>query len=274
MHILKSIKQYLYSFFSNKALIKEYQENQLLLEKDQVPPSTLMSLVGDGEFKEVGDQFFNFFTDLGGLKPTDRVLDVGCGAGRMAMPLTNYLNPQGSYEGFDIFNDAIIWCTETIGLKYSNFKFQWIDVYSKYYNPNGKYKSSEYIFPFVDDSFDFVFLTSVFTHMLSEDMEHYMSEIARVLKSDGRCFITFFLLNSDSLDDIHNQRSTFKFDHIMDGCRIDNIEIPEAVVAFDELKINHVFQKYSFIVESTHYGSWSGRKDYLSFQDIIIAKKI
>ena len=41
---------------------------------------------------------------------------------------------------------------------------------------------------------DVAFLTSVFTHMLPEDVEHYLDELARVLKPGGRTLITWFLL--------------------------------------------------------------------------------
>ena len=36
-----------------------------------------------------------------GLKPEHRVLDIGCGVGRVALPLTRYLT-SGTYDGFDI----------------------------------------------------------------------------------------------------------------------------------------------------------------------------
>lgn len=82
--------------------------------------------------------------------------------------------------------------SKNITPKYPNFNFQLADIYNKMYNPQGKYKASDYKFPYANETFDFVFLTSVFTHLLPQDMERYLSEIARVLKKNGRCFITFF----------------------------------------------------------------------------------
>lgn len=35
--------------------------------------------------------------EIGGLKPHDRVLDIGCGIGHVAIRLTNYLKDNGSY---------------------------------------------------------------------------------------------------------------------------------------------------------------------------------
>lgn len=49
-----------------------------------------------------GEQFLQYFIELGGLKPSDRVLDVGCGIGRLAIPLTQYLDARGGYAGLDI----------------------------------------------------------------------------------------------------------------------------------------------------------------------------
>ena len=58
---------------------------------------------GGGPFNEIGEEFFRHFVELGGLKPDERVLDLGCGIGGMAVPLTRYLSERGSYKGFDVF---------------------------------------------------------------------------------------------------------------------------------------------------------------------------
>ena len=44
-------------------------------------------------------------------RPGERVLDVGCGIGRMARPLAGYLTGDGSYDGFDVNREGIRWCT-------------------------------------------------------------------------------------------------------------------------------------------------------------------
>ena len=77
-----------------------------------------------------------------------KVLDIGCGIGRMAAPLATFLSPEGSYDGTDIVKDGIDWCNEKINSKYPNFRFWLDDIYNSRYNPNGLYKASEYEFPF------------------------------------------------------------------------------------------------------------------------------
>ncbi len=44
--------------------------------------------------------------------------------------------------------------------------------------------------------------------MLAPEVENYLSEIARMLKVGGRCFISFFLLNPESLELIAKGQST------------------------------------------------------------------
>ncbi|MBD0361051.1 MAG: class I SAM-dependent methyltransferase, partial [Nitrososphaeraceae archaeon] len=140
-----------------------------------IPPKRMTSLVGDGDFEEIGRDLLHSLIEIAGLKPNERVLDVGCGIGRVAIPLTYYMKGNGCYEGFDIVPHEIKWCKKNITSRYSNFHFQLADIYNGVYNPAGKYKASNYKFPYKDESFDFVFLTSVFTHMLTEDMENYLS---------------------------------------------------------------------------------------------------
>jgi ubiquinone/menaquinone biosynthesis C-methylase UbiE len=63
-------------------------------------------------------------------------------------------------------------------------------------------RALEYIkrqLPSSRESFDLVFMRSVFTQMPAPDLERYTEEIARVLAPDGRFPGTFFLLNDESI---------------------------------------------------------------------------
>lgn len=243
-------------------------------KREMIPPRTLI-FVGDGDYKAIGLEFRRLFTEYGGLKPAHRVLDVGCGTGRMAAPLTAYLSAEGQYEGIDIVKRGIDWCEENITPRFPNFHFRHVDIKNEAYNPDGVYHASTYRFPFESGSFDFVFLTSVFTHMFPADMENYLGEIARVLKTGGSCLITFFLLNDDSAQLIRQNKSTQNFVHELAGCYTTSVDNPEEAIAFPEQYIHQLFLKLDLsIVEPVHFGSWCGTSSFLSYQDVIVAKKI
>jgi len=238
-----------------------------------LPPRRLVRAVGGGDYALIGDEFLPYFTELAGLQPQERVLDIGCGCGRMAVPLTLHLDPTGSYEGFDIQSAGIRWCQKNVTRRYPNFRFQVADVYNKKYNPRGQCQPGEYLFPYETDSFDFIFLTSVFTHMLRADMEHYTDEIVRVMKPGGRCLITCFLLNDESRSLIDAGKSTLTFDHVVAHTAVHRTSVPEAAVAFDEEAMLGVLQKRGLAVDRPiRFGSWCGREPFLSYQDILLAR--
>lgn len=242
--------------------------------RDPLTPPRSLIFVGDGDFKKVGKVFLQHFIQVGGLKASDRILDVGCGIGRMAVPLTNYISKNGSYEGIDIVATGINWCTKNITPRYPNFRFQLADVFNKLYNPKGTHQPSAYKFPFDSNSFDFIFLTSVFTHMLPPDLENYLAEISRVLKPCGRCLITFFLLNKESLVHIDKKQSRFDFKFHHGEYRVESDTVPENAISYNEDFVRNLYRKYGLdIVGPIHYGSWCGRPTFLSFQDILIAAK-
>ncbi len=240
-----------------------------------IPPRAKSRIFGiDNNFELVGQEFLGHFKNLADLKPDEQVLEVGCGIGRMAVALTGYLNAVGHYCGFDISRSGINWCRKNITPRFPNFEFERADIYNKMYNPNGRYQAHEYRFPYDDDTFDFVFLTSVFTHMLPRDMEHYVSEIARVTKPEGRCLINYFLLNDQSLSSMQAGRSARQFIHDVEGCRVAVKDIPEEAVAYFEADVRDSFANSRLdIIEPIHYGLWDGRADGLSFQDIVVVRK-
>jgi SAM-dependent methyltransferase len=242
------------------------------------PPHDIRLMVGPfddaNQYQEAGKQWLQLCKDLCDLRPSERVLDVGCCCGQAAAALTKYLNRRGAYEGFDIVPLLVEWCVKNISPQYSNFRFRLSNVLNKYYNPTGASRASKYAFPYGSESFDFVFLKSVFTHMLPADMARYFSEIARVSKRGGRCLISFFLLNTESLLLINAGRSTQNFRFVCDGYRTTDENAPESAVAYDEETVRKVVQKSGLaIVEPIHYGSWCGRNDFVSYQDLIVAEK-
>ncbi|GAB3996854.1 class I SAM-dependent methyltransferase [Spirosoma daeguense] len=262
--ISKSIQKGYFSFLDGV-------ESLLNLRDPLIPPRTMI-FVGHGDFKQTGIEFKSHFIKLAGLKPDERVLDIGCGIGRIAVPLTSYLSNKGSYEGFDIVPYGIEWAQKNITSRHPNFRFQLADIHNDHYNPKGRYQAKEYKFPYPDGSFDFAFLTSVFTHMPKLEVEHYISEISRVLAPNGRALITFFLLNDESRELMKTSDSTHNIQYPDNGRYIAYPDDPEICVGFDESLVKEIFNKNGMEVQ-VYPGAWCGRKSFTSFQDIVIVRK-
>ena len=246
----------------------------MLGRRDAYTPPKGIMFIGKNDFKKVGEEFCGYLIDLGHLKPDGHILDVGCGLGRMAVPLIGYLNDRGRFEGFDVVRSGITWATRAITARHPNFRFQVADLYNKFYNPKGKTFSHEYVFPYADASFDVVFLGSVFTHMLPRDVEHFLDEITRVLKPGGTALITFFLLNQESRALLSQGRSSQNFVHPLEMCLTVSADKPEAAISYPEEHVRALYAARGLsIVEPVRYGSWCGRSAYLSYQDIVLATK-
>jgi SAM-dependent methyltransferase len=219
--------------------------------------------------RHLGETFLRVFIELGGLTPDQAVLEPGCGTGRMAEPLSRYLT--GSYDGFDVVREAIEECQRNIVAP--NFRFRHVDVVNRFYNPAGLISPDEFEFPYPDEAFDFVFLTSVFTHMLPPEVKHYLGEIQRVLRPGGRCLATFFVLNEKSLTAARNGGSRKRFPHKGDGYFYNAPNRPEASVGYREEDVLGLLE--GFELQTLQYGGWSGRPDAGPVgQDIVVVNRI
>jgi Methylase involved in ubiquinone/menaquinone biosynthesis len=237
-----------------------------------VPPRHL-SFVGGGDFERTGREFLGYFTELGGLEPGDRVLDIGCGIGRMALPLTTYLD-QGSYAGFDVGREMVRWCDRNITPRWPNFEFGWAPVYNAKYNPFGTISGAEFRFPYDDESFDFAFATSLFTHLLRAEASHYLAETARILRPGGACLLTFFLLTPEAEREIEAGRARFDFRHPIDGGLTTDRRQPEEAVAFRAEEIRALLGEVGLSIrEPLHLGRWANAPGGLSLQDIVVAER-
>jgi ubiquinone/menaquinone biosynthesis C-methylase UbiE len=244
----------------------------LLGRRDPLVPPRYLDFAGHMLFAEAGQENLRHLKELCGLQPSHRILDIGCGIGRMAVPFTNYLTT-GSYEGMDVVPSGIRWCQKNITAKYPRLRFQVADIFNKMYNPRGRFECAQYRFPFPDGEFDVVFLVSVFTHLLPRDMEHYVSEISRVLKPGGKLMFTCFLLNDEARKGRAAGKSEFDFDYELPGCRTTDPDTPETAIAFEESSIAPLLRRYSLLADPTYLGGWCGRTNYLSYGDVVTATR-
>ena len=129
-----------------------------------------------------------------GMRADARILDIGCGAARF---LTGLLATYGSvkeYLGLDVRKTPIDWGREAFNNPaFGNIRFKQIDAFNARYYASGEPVTASSRLPIEDNSFDFVMLYSVFTHMTVDDTRTYLSEIARVLDANGRCLCNAFV---------------------------------------------------------------------------------
>lgn len=249
-------------------------KDKLMGKNDKLIPPKGKIFVGSGNFKDQGQHFIQLFFKYAGLHPQSKVLDVGCGIGRMAVPLLDFITPPGRYDGFDLVKDGIEWCEKEIHSRNKNFVFKRVDLANTLYNPKGKIRPHEFTFPYPDEHFDFTCLTSVFTHMLCKDMLHYLDELHRVLESGGHAFITYFTFEKALIPALEKGDCEMPFPHEHKNFRLMDHNLPTANIAFAYDWLVDQIQTKGFAIEHEIKGWWkTGVKDE-SFQDVLILKKL
>ena len=223
---------------------------------------------GGGDFLKNGLIFKKYFIKLGKLSENNDVLDVGSGLGRMAIPLTDFINENNRYEGFDVVKTAVIDCQHRISSKFPNFSFHHASLENDLYTSSGK-SAQGYSFPFEKNTFDFAWATSVFTHMDPDGVMNYLNEARRVIRPGGRFLATFFLMDHESKKCSLNSKYPFRY-KINDTWYMSK-KTKGANVAFDSQIILNWAKDAGWKNTSIYFGRWSGRlEETTDFQDIIV----
>ena len=157
---------------SDKRYVQEYEDYvarmQTLFEHDEA----MAYAVGGGDFSKVGQWELRLLADAG-LREGHRIIDVGCGSGRLAAALTARFGDRISYLGLDIVQTML-------------------DYAATVSDPSYRFAlNTELAIPAPDASCDFIVFFSVVTHLLHEESFRYLRDAARALKPDGRLVLTF-----------------------------------------------------------------------------------
>ena len=151
----------------------------------------LSVLQQSGPFKSVNQFFassFDYFRHLlyyTSITPSSRVMDFGCGLGRMAIPFSAFLESErGFYCGLDT-DGTVIERDKAMFAGRKNVEFRHVDIFNKHYNPVGKPATEVLAAQRFEAPFDLAFLFSVFTHILPDDLDAVIGFLAANLGSKG-----------------------------------------------------------------------------------------
>ncbi|MCC6724171.1 MAG: class I SAM-dependent methyltransferase [Saprospiraceae bacterium] len=238
-------------------------------QRDGLTPPRGMIYTGGGDFRRSGEQSVELFKKLCGLQPHHNVLDIGSGIGRIAIPLTRFLNEKAIYEGFDVVEKGVVWCRDHIGSRFHNFRFKYLPIGNDLYRENGQ-PASIFQFPYADSSFDFAVANSVFTHMLLDEVDNYLGELSKVLKPGGVAYLTFFVFGEKTI-----WPKGFDFPHDYGHYRLMDDVVKSANVAFEESHLRELVSKNGLKLRQIHYGFWRGlpKSECFDFQDIVIVER-
>lgn len=130
-----------------------------------------MSAAVGGEFHAVGKLEHALLLQHG-LEPGHRIIDVGCGSGRLAFQLAE--RHQGEFIGTDVVPELLDYARDKCGRP--DWRF---------------YEAAGLTIPEPDDCADFVTFFSVLTHLMHDESYRYLQEARRVVRPGGRIVFSF-----------------------------------------------------------------------------------
>jgi SAM-dependent methyltransferase len=196
-----------------------------------LPPNHLRVRVGAGtrivnnhaHHFQIGSQFWIECFAKGYLTSAADIVEIGCGCGRMAMHLNaEYFT--GTYLGVDIDPEMIEYCRSHFA--FPRFSFLLSPQTSSTYRGAGLAEQAGAFTIAQPQTRDFVFSTSLLTHLLETEMRFYLRESFRILRTGGMMVMSFFCLE-------HVEKGNpWTFSHPVGNAFVDDPKFPEAAVAY------------------------------------------
>lgn len=204
-----------------------------------LPPNHLRVRVGVGNellfsharYLTGGNAFWMTLFARGWLKLDSNIVDIGIGCGRYAHTLRDLdfygEGYTGTYTGIDIDEELLAWCRKHFDER--RFRLLLSGHRSSSYKGAGG-KSGGGTEEIADATQDLVFSTSLYTHLLTEELTYYTRESARMLKPGGRMMMSYFSLTTPP--PTYGGRHTFRH---RDGiAHYESEKQPTAAVAYHD----------------------------------------
>jgi SAM-dependent methyltransferase len=216
-------------------------------ELTDLPPNHLRIRIGVGNrvlanhvhFLQMGSGIWLYFLSRQYCTFGSDVVELGCGCGRIAYPLTGDWF-EGSYVGVDIDQEMIEYCRKHFSKK--RFSFVLSGHESETYSPGARVtkKNDAKYFIGEAESKDFIYSISLYSHLLERELDEYLRESFRLLRQGGLMYLTFFCIEHVKLG------NRWTFSHRRGNSYIEDERYPEAAVAYREGYIQDLVKKIGF----------------------------
>lgn len=141
--------------------------------------------------------------------PTNKkILDVGCGNGRLPIALTGENVPIVTYTGIDVVPEAVDFCKKAF-VDFPHYNFFHIPIQNNRYAPKQTLPLTDVQLPEFD--YDLIVANSVFTHLGGiTNARIYLEKLKNVLANNGLLYVTWFKSppyepSNDTKKSIYNQ---------------------------------------------------------------------
>ncbi len=176
-------------------------------------------------------------------------------------------------KDFDVAPILIDWCKQQLEPLLANFHFLVVDVRTPDRNPEGAVAPAASRFPFADNTFDLAPVSSVFTHMLPDEITNYVAELSRVLKPDGSCFLSVFLFDGEAELAVAEGSTIFDFRHAIGPCFTFEPEHPDEGIACQKQWFLELVERNGFRIDVVQAENWRRVRSYQVSQDYVVARK-
>lgn len=248
------------------------------METETLDGVSFSEIVGGGRAMPLAIHLVSILLDQAGVTSNERVLDIGCGCGRLAAPLTQHLGPKGTYMGVDIVAGLVDFGNRHITKAYPNFNFVTLDQSNPAYD-RIRHEGISRVIRSLDEAcepstVDLCIATSLFTHLDADMARVTLAAMSRLMAPDGRAFITMFLIDPAVRTLISQGRSAYQFEHSHSkGVYAQKADRPLEALAFDAGHFGQLLMEQGLYIERALYGSWPGRPYHVSGQDILVIRK-
>jgi len=237
----------------------------------ELPPLWLRRHVGPpGRFVSAAQETMQLLDQLCLFDGVRSVLDVGCGCGSMVPHFLGRLGAEARYLGFDVHAPSIHWCQSHFAGD-PRAQFFHADLDSPYSASAGPAATRRYPFPAANGSVDLVLAKSVFTHLLEEELVHYLSEVRRVLAPAGRAFVTLFLFD----DAAGTAPEAFPYPARAGATvRWRRRTRPQAAVAYGRAHLMRLLATSGLELDELIAGFWPGTAATPTGQDQLVLRRV
>lgn len=254
---------------------------------DQLPSRNIEEYVS--QYLSLNQRMFPFLVETASLGPKSLTLDFGCGFGRLASAFASDSYKFGEYVGIDSNCKAITFCKSAYS-NHKEFRFGCLErSASTNYVTNWSIKSAQQNFlnrkmtaPSIEElgqlvgarHLDCQFSLSVFTHMWPDDSTEALRVFASFSSQATRFINSWLILDTFAADRVRSGKADRILPISVGGIQTYSQLNPLLCTAYPIGLLEEVYSNAGHRILEILYGSWAGRDNGVTYQDLVISEKI